>query len=263
MLTGIIWSNLAMAVVPERRGAGQSSTSRPTPARRSSPAPTAIRTISTSPTRTTISTRRRASTPTTGLQEDLHPRAELSGRQGRADRLQALLQGRARRRDLHQARPDRLRRRDRPDPRLRRRHGLLLPARRHGHRLHEAVRPVGRRHAGDRPGLLLQPGHPAARSARPRSACRTPPWSPDLDNEANKDFVEAFKAEYNRLPSIYASQGYDTANLILSALAKASVEGRGRLPCGAQGGRLPDRCAASSSSAPTTTRSRTSTSARW
>ena len=49
-------------------------------------------------------------------------------------------------------------------------------------------------------------------------------WSKDLDNEANKKFVEAFKAEYNRLPSVYAAQSWDTANLILSALSKASVK---------------------------------------
>jgi branched-chain amino acid transport system substrate-binding protein len=42
-------------------------------------------------------------------------------------------------------------------------------------------------------------------------------WSKDLDNEANKKFVETFQAEYGRLPSLYASQGYDTANLIISA----------------------------------------------
>ncbi|WP_119274857.1 ABC transporter substrate-binding protein [Taklimakanibacter deserti] len=48
-------------------------------------------------------------------------------------------------------------------------------------------------------------------------------WSKDLDNKANKKFVESFKAEYNRLPSLYASQGYDTANLIIAALAKAKV----------------------------------------
>jgi branched-chain amino acid transport system substrate-binding protein len=49
-------------------------------------------------------------------------------------------------------------------------------------------------------------------------------WSPDLDNKANKAFVEAFKVEYGRLPSVYAAQAYDTANLILSALAKSSVK---------------------------------------
>lgn len=48
-------------------------------------------------------------------------------------------------------------------------------------------------------------------------------WSPDLDNPANKAFVEAFQAEYGRLPSVYASQGYDTGLLVLSANAAADV----------------------------------------
>lgn len=51
----------------------------------------------------------------------------------------------------------------------------------------------------------------------------TSQWSKDLDNEANNTFVAAFQAEYGRLPSLYASQGYDTANLMLSAMAKAPV----------------------------------------
>ena len=51
----------------------------------------------------------------------------------------------------------------------------------------------------------------------------TAQWSPDLDNEANQAFVAAFQAEYGRLPSLYASQGFDTANLILSAMASADV----------------------------------------
>lgn len=49
-------------------------------------------------------------------------------------------------------------------------------------------------------------------------------WSPDLDNPQNKAFVAAFEAEYKRIPSVYAAQAYDTANLILSAMAKASVK---------------------------------------
>jgi branched-chain amino acid transport system substrate-binding protein len=49
-------------------------------------------------------------------------------------------------------------------------------------------------------------------------------WSKDLDNEANKAFVAAFEKEYGRLPSLYASQGYDAANLILSALEGADVK---------------------------------------
>lgn len=48
-------------------------------------------------------------------------------------------------------------------------------------------------------------------------------WSKDLDNAANKAFVEAFQKEYGRLPSLYASQGYDTAQLLLSAKGKAAV----------------------------------------
>ena len=43
-------------------------------------------------------------------------------------------------------------------------------------------------------------------------------WKHDLDNPANKQFVSAFKAKYNRSPTLYASQGYDSANLIGSAL---------------------------------------------
>ncbi|PQO23573.1 ABC transporter substrate-binding protein [Rhodobacteraceae bacterium WD3A24] len=52
----------------------------------------------------------------------------------------------------------------------------------------------------------------------------TSQWSPDLDNAANEAFIEAFRAEYGRTPSLYASQGYDTANLILSALEQADVD---------------------------------------
>ena len=51
----------------------------------------------------------------------------------------------------------------------------------------------------------------------------TSQWSKDLDNAANVKFVADFQAEYGRLPSLYASQGYDTANLLISAMAKAEV----------------------------------------
>ncbi|MEM1317681.1 MAG: ABC transporter substrate-binding protein [Pseudomonadota bacterium] len=52
----------------------------------------------------------------------------------------------------------------------------------------------------------------------------TSQWNKDIDNPANKAFVESFQAEYGRLPSLYASQGFDTANLILSAMKEASVK---------------------------------------
>ncbi len=45
-------------------------------------------------------------------------------------------------------------------------------------------------------------------------------WNADLDNEANVKFVEGFREKYGREPTPYASQGYDTAKLIASALAK-------------------------------------------
>ena len=43
-------------------------------------------------------------------------------------------------------------------------------------------------------------------------------WNHDLDNPANQAFVAAFQQKYGRMPTLYASQGYDTANLIGSAL---------------------------------------------
>jgi branched-chain amino acid transport system substrate-binding protein len=52
----------------------------------------------------------------------------------------------------------------------------------------------------------------------------TSQWAYDLDNPANKEFVEAFRANYGRTPTLYASQGYDTARLILSAMKKADVK---------------------------------------
>ncbi len=43
-------------------------------------------------------------------------------------------------------------------------------------------------------------------------------WNKDIDNSANATFVKDFQAKYGRLPSLYASQGYDAARLIGSAL---------------------------------------------
>lgn len=48
-------------------------------------------------------------------------------------------------------------------------------------------------------------------------------WNHDLDNPANKQFVAAFQERYQRMPTLYASQGYDAARLIGSALK--SVDG--------------------------------------
>jgi branched-chain amino acid transport system substrate-binding protein len=46
----------------------------------------------------------------------------------------------------------------------------------------------------------------------------TSQWNSDFDNPASKEFVAAFTKAYNRVPTYYASQGYDTARAIASAL---------------------------------------------
>ncbi len=46
-------------------------------------------------------------------------------------------------------------------------------------------------------------------------------WAHDLDNAQNKKFVADFQAEYKRLPSLYASQGYDAALLMDAAVRDA------------------------------------------
>lgn len=56
-------------------------------------------------------------------------------------------------------------------------------------------------------------------------------WNHDLDNAANAAFVEGYVETYGRTPTVYASQGYDTAKLIASALkatggkVKADMDG--------------------------------------
>jgi branched-chain amino acid transport system substrate-binding protein len=43
-------------------------------------------------------------------------------------------------------------------------------------------------------------------------------WNTDFTNAANQRFTPAFQARYNRLPTFYASQSYDTALAIAAAL---------------------------------------------
>jgi branched-chain amino acid transport system substrate-binding protein len=46
----------------------------------------------------------------------------------------------------------------------------------------------------------------------------TSQWAHDMNNAANVKFVADFQKEYGRLPSLYASQGYDAARLIDAAV---------------------------------------------
>jgi len=47
-------------------------------------------------------------------------------------------------------------------------------------------------------------------------------WSPDLDNAQNKQFMEDFQKTYNRIPTMYAAQGYDSAMLLDGAIRKVN-----------------------------------------
>ena len=51
-------------------------------------------------------------------------------------------------------------------------------------------------------------------------------WAHDMDNAENKRFVTDFQKEYGRIPSLYASQGYDAALLMDAAVrdVKGKVE---------------------------------------
>lgn len=54
----------------------------------------------------------------------------------------------------------------------------------------------------------------------------TSQWAHDLDNPQNKRFVADFQKEYGRMPSLYASQGYDAAMLMDAAVrdVKGKIE---------------------------------------
>ena len=54
----------------------------------------------------------------------------------------------------------------------------------------------------------------------------TSQWAHDMDNPQNKRFVADFQKEFGRLPSLYASQGYDAAMLIDAAVrdVKGKIE---------------------------------------
>ena len=56
-------------------------------------------------------------------------------------------------------------------------------------------------------------------------------WAHDMDNPENKRFVAEFQKEYGRLPSLYASQGYDAALMMDGAVrdVKGKVEDKDAL----------------------------------
>lgn len=80
------------------------------------------------------------------------------------------------------------------------------------------------------PGFTFSEDTLAAMGDAALGILNTAQWSPDLNNAENAAFVDAFLAAYGRLPSVYASQAYDAAKLIDSAIRKA-------------GGKLDDKAA--------------------
>ncbi len=59
----------------------------------------------------------------------------------------------------------------------------------------------------------------------------TSQWAHDLDNPANKRFVADFQKQYQRLPTVYASQGYDAAQAIDAGIrdVKGKIEDKDAL----------------------------------
>lgn len=45
-------------------------------------------------------------------------------------------------------------------------------------------------------------------------------WAPDIDNPVSRQFVAAFEKKYDRIPSNFAAQGYDSAMLLDAAIAR-------------------------------------------
>ena len=77
------------------------------------------------------------------------------------------------------------------------------------------------------PAFSFDQGILQAVGAAALGVVNTSQWNKDLDNATNKAFVKSFQDAYGRLPSLYASQGFDTANLVISALEKADVQNAG------------------------------------
>ena len=74
------------------------------------------------------------------------------------------------------------------------------------------------------PAFSFDQGILQAVGAAALGVVNTSQWNKDIDNPTNAAFVARFQEKYGRLPSLYASQGFDTANLLVSAVAAADVD---------------------------------------
>ncbi len=71
-------------------------------------------------------------------------------------------------------------------------------------------------------GFLTSPLYVAAEGPAANGVVASLHYVPTVEGEANAKFVADFEAEYDYVPSLYASQGYDLAMLIDSAAKKVS-----------------------------------------
>jgi branched-chain amino acid transport system substrate-binding protein len=70
-------------------------------------------------------------------------------------------------------------------------------------------------------GFLTEGGVLAAQGAAAVGVQTSLHYSTEIDNKANKDFVAAYQKAYGALPTVYAVQAYDAANVLNRALQKA------------------------------------------
>ncbi len=89
-------------------------------------------------------------------------------------------------------------------------------------------------------------------------------WGPDFKNAANVKFVADFEKKYNRIPSQYAAQAYDSALLLDSAIAKVKGNVNDKKAFQAALKEADFKSVRGNlSSIPTTSRFRTCTCLRW
>ena len=108
---------------------------------------------------------------------------------------------------------------------------LHLPARRHGHQLHQAVRRrrPGQGHHAAAARLQRRPGRDQAGGRRDGRPVQHRALVAGLQQRRpNQKFMAEFQKEYGACPTLYASQGYDAALLINAAVrdVKGKLEDR-------------------------------------
>ena len=170
-------------------------------------------------------------------QEGVPDRAQLPGRQGRARGLQALLQGRDRRRGLCAARPARLFGGAVQD----RRRQARTPSTCSCRAAWASISSSSSARPGSPTTITFLSAFTVDESTLPAQQDAAlgffggSNWAPNLDNPQNKAFVAAYEKEFNAVPATYAFQAYDAALLIDSARQadQRQYVGQGRAARGA------------------------------